>query len=200
MAGVSGPLLAEYANIPIAFEVRSVFSATGDAVGSLLRTERAVEHPYVKDYDSISERPPEWPIRFDTSRWALFLATVNDQRVGGATVAYRTADLDMLEGRDDLAVLWDIRVLPSFRRQGVGRRLFDVAEAWALAQGCCELKVETQNVNVPACRFYAAQGCELRVVREDAYPDCPGEAQVLWYKPLNGSRQADDPALPRLRQ
>ena len=199
-ASVSGPLLVEYARIPIAFEVRSVLSATGDSGGSLLQTERAVEHPYVKDYDAISVRPPEWPIRFDTAQWVLFLARVNDQRVGGATVAYRTADLDMLEGRDDLAVLWDIRVLPSFRRQGVGRRLFDVAERWALAQGCRELKIETQNVNVAACRFYAALGCELRVVRHDAYPDCPGEAQLLWYKPLKGSRQADDPALPRLRQ
>jgi hypothetical protein len=56
-----------------------------------------------------------------------------------------------------------------------------------MAQGCRELKVETQNVNVAACRFYAALGCELRFAREEAYPECPGEAQFLWYRVLPGS-------------
>ena len=88
----------------------------------------------------------------------------------------------MLEGRDDLAVLWDIRVAPPFRRTGVGRHLFDAVETWARPQGCRELKIETQDVNVAACRFYAAMGCELRVVRPGAYPEHPEETQMLWYK------------------
>jgi GNAT superfamily N-acetyltransferase len=99
-------------------------------------------------------------------------------------VAVGTAALDLLEGRSDLAVLWDIRVMPAVRGHGFGRGLFEAAEAWARARGCRELKVETQNVNVPACRFYAALGCELRLVQEDAYPQCPGEVQLLWYKAL----------------
>ena len=81
-----------------------------------------------------------------------------------------------------MALLWDIRVAPALRGRGIGRSLFAAAEAVAVAHGCQELKVETQNVNVAACRFYAAMGCELRVVRENAYPECPGEAQFLWYK------------------
>lgn len=82
-------------------------------------------------------------------------------------------------------LLWDIRVAPDRRGQGIGRALFHAAEEWALARGYRELKVETQNINVPACRFYAALGCRLRVVREEAYPTCPGEAQFLWYKALS---------------
>jgi len=42
------------------------------------------------------------------------------------------------------------------------------------------LKVESQNINVPACRFYDAQGCELRAVQHGAYPDLPDEVQLLW--------------------
>ena len=188
VASVSGALLAEYGSIPIAFEVRSVLSATTSPGESPFQTERAVVHPYVKDYDAISERPEDWPARFDTSRWALVLAKIDDRCVGGATVASRTAGLDMLEGREDLAVLWDIRVMPTFRRMGVGRQLFGAAETWARLQGCVELKVETQNVNVEACRFYAAMGCELRVARQGAYPEHPTETQLLWYKRFHDRR------------
>ena len=90
----------------------------------------------------------------------------------------------MLEGRDDLAVLWDIRVAPKFRGHGMGAALFRAVEAWAVARGCRELKVETQSVNVPACRFYQRQGCTLRRVNRHAYRDLPGEIQLLWYKNL----------------
>ena len=85
------------------------------------------------------------------------------------------------ESRDDLAVLWDIRVHPELRRTGIGSQLFRSAVEWARQKGCKQLKVETQDINVPACRFYAAQGCELRTVNPDAYPDLPHETQLLWY-------------------
>ena len=47
------------------------------------------------------------------------------------------------------------------------------------------MKVETQNVNVPACRFYARQGCVLGAINRFAYPDLPDEVQLLWYKTLS---------------
>ena len=90
----------------------------------------------------------------------------------------------MLEGGTDLAVLWDIRVAPSSRRCGVGTALFRAAAAWAADKGCRELKVETQNINVGACRFYARQGCVLRTARKDVYPALADEIQLMWYKDL----------------
>ncbi len=90
----------------------------------------------------------------------------------------------MLEGRDDLAVLWDVRVATEFRRRGVGSALFEAVEAWAQARGCSSLKVETQNINVGACRFYEGRGFELRVVDPLAYPEFPNETQMLWYKDM----------------
>jgi GNAT superfamily N-acetyltransferase len=92
----------------------------------------------------------------------------------------------MLEGRDDIALLWDIRVAPTARRRGVGAALFRAAEAWARARGAAWLKVETQNVNAPACRFYVRQGCTLGAVHRFAYPALPDEVQLLWYKRLVG--------------
>ena len=108
--------------------------------------------------------------------------------MGGAVVAYDTPGVYMLEGRRDLAVLWDIRVAPPVRGRGVGRALFLAAEAWATAKGCRQLKVETQNINVPACRFYLRQGCVLGGIRRFAYVEFPDEVEMLWYKEL-GHRQ-----------
>ncbi len=93
--------------------------------------------------------------------------------------------VEMLEGRKDLAVIWDIRVSPGFRRQGLGKVLFLASETWARARGCRWLKVETQNINVPACRFYAKQGCILGSIDTFAYPGFPDETQLLWYKDLS---------------
>ena len=164
----------------------TVLSARQGTDRPFVLTERRLDSPYVKDYDVIGDRPLDWAARFDTSQWVLFLAQAEGESLGGATVAFGTSGLDMLENRRDLVVLWDIRIAPTFRGRGVGRALFEAAEAWAVTRDCREVKVETQNVNVPACRFYAALGCQLRVVREDAYPQCPGEAQFLWYKALLG--------------
>ena len=100
-------------------------------------------------------------------------------------LAWRTDALDLLEKRTDLTVLWDIRVHPDYRHQGVGQTLFRAAEAWARARTCRQIKVETQNINVPACRFYAKQGCVLGAIHRHAYPDFPTEVQLLWYKDLN---------------
>jgi ribosomal protein S18 acetylase RimI-like enzyme len=184
IAGIPSQLLAEYAAIPIAFEVRSVLSALKGTERPVDLRESSVDPPYVKDYDAIGDRPLDWAARFDTSQWVLLLARSDGRSLGGATLALGTTGFQMSEDRSDLAVLWDIRVAPTARGRGVGRALIRAAEALARTRGYRELKVETQNVNAPACRFYEASGFELRVARENAYPECPGEVQLLWYKPL----------------
>ena len=180
---------AELALIPIAFEVESVFdvSAHDGGLGGLVLSERRLAVPYVKDYDAYEgESPTQWAERFDVSNWGLLGAHSDGARVGGAVVAFDTEGVRMLEGRRDLAVLWDIRVAPGSRGRGVGSALFRAAEAWAAERGCRQLKIETQNINVPACRFYARQGCVLGAINRFAYRELPDEAQLLWYKTLAG--------------
>jgi len=177
--------LADYAQIPIAYEVREIMEVVADGRGGFTLSARRLDTPYVKDYDAIrGEGPATWPQRFNLSNWALFAAYLNGRRVGGAVLAFRTAGLTMLEGREDLAILWDIRVSPEVRGQGLGSALFRAAEAWAGAKGCSQLKVETQNVNVPACRFYEAQGCVIGAINRRAYPDLPDEVRILWNRDI----------------
>ena len=181
------PNLQEYAQIRMSFEVREVLDVLtpNDGLGGFTLSERKLPVPYLKDYDAI-ESPLHWCRSFDTSNWAFFAARAEGVRVGGAAVAFDTPGLMMFEDRRDIAVLWDVRIAAEARRQGVGAALFKAAEKWAVAQGCRRLKVETQNINVPACRFYARQGCVLGAIHRFAYPEFPNEAQLLWYKDLTG--------------
>lgn len=179
--------LGEHARISTAFLIRSVFDVEvrGSGLAGVLLVERQVSEPSIKDYDAADEdRPTSWAQRFDVSKWGLVSAWDGAARVGGAVIAHDTASLDMLAGRQDLAVLWDIRVAPQRRRGGIGGLLFRAVEEWARCRGCRRLDVETQNINVPACRLYARMGCELRAIDRFAYPDLPHEVELLWTKPL----------------
>src|SRR5882762_228410 len=122
--------LSEYARLPIAFRVDRVLDVTARPEGGFVLSARSLEIPYMKDYDAVDgEGPSHWTRRFDVSNWTLFTARVAGNRVGGATVAFDTPGLTMLEGRRDLLVLWDIRVAPNARGKGIGSALFEKVEA-----------------------------------------------------------------------
>lgn len=179
--------LGAYARISTAFVVDRTLEVTlaDGGLGGMSLTETPVADPHVKDYDSIEgAEPARWPERFDVSNWGLIWACRDGARVGGAVIAFRAPSVRMLGGRDDVAVLWDIRVAPGQRRAGVGTALFRAAEGWARARGCGWLKIETQNVNTAACRFYRTMGCTLGAIDRFAYPGLPGEVQLLWWKAL----------------
>jgi GNAT superfamily N-acetyltransferase len=176
--------LDEYARIPIAFEVRSIFDVElqQNGLGGIHLHERTVS-PYIKDCD-VSNPPLSWPDKFDLKHWGIFLMMDRKKPVGGVAVAWNTAGADMLEGRSDLSVLWDIRVLQARRGWGLGKRLFRHAAAWSKERGCLQMKMETQNVNVNACHFYASQGARLGDIRRFAYrhePSVAHEIQLNWY-------------------
>lgn len=182
--------LAQYAQISIAFDVHDVLDlgAGPNGVPKLIVPTHRLASPYVKDYDAIDGGPTRWAERFDLSAWGFLVATIDGKHVGGtAVVIDTTGDLGMAGGRDDVAVMWDLRVSTGTRRQGVGASLFRAAEAWATTKGCRRLEVETQNNNVPACRFYERQGCVLKAGRRGAYPELPDEIQLLWSKDLSPS-------------
>ena len=179
--------LTEYATIPIVFMVDRILEIrlADGGLGGMSLTETTVRDPYAKDYDAdTGAEPTHWPGRFDISNWGLICARRDGARVGGAVIAWHTPGLRMLGGRDDVAVLWDIRVAPGQRAAGIGSALFRAAADWAGARRCRWLKIETQNVNAAACRFYHKMGCTLGAIDRFAYPNAPGEVRLLWWKPL----------------
>jgi GNAT superfamily N-acetyltransferase len=169
--------LAEYAQVPIAFEVtrRLVFEDGKEPAEAAVRR-------FVKDYDAI-EAPTEWAKNFDLSNWGILAAAAVGERAGGAVIAWKTPKLEMNLGGDEIAILWDLRVRPELRGKGVGRRLFGAAVDWSVKRGCLQKIIETQDINVPACRFYAAMGCVLTSVDAEAYPGLD-EVQLIWTRTL----------------
>jgi GNAT superfamily N-acetyltransferase len=178
--------LEEYAQVPMNFEVRSIFAVEplAGGLGGLRLVEVPVPNPYVKDYTT-EESPVDWPAKFDVRTWGFFLARQGELIAGAAAVAFVTTGVFVFEARRDLAVLWDIRVRPACR--GAGIPLFRHAAAWSRQRGCTQMKVETQNVNVPACRFYQRMGCELGEIRRYGYAGVPAvsaEVMLNWYLDL----------------
>ncbi len=176
--------LAKYAMIPIRFRITSRLCIP-EGVPALERVqlvEKPVGAPIEKDYDSLEgEGPRGWPHRFDMKNWGLFIAEDADRPVGGATVI-DAPDARMLGGeKKEVAVLWDIRVHPDRRGEGIGTRLFERACEWARAQGAKRLRIETQDTNVNACRFYAGRGCRLDRALQYVYPPpFDNEVMLIW--------------------
>lgn len=166
-------VLREYSRIPSTFRYSSLLEVIAEdrGVGGLVLKERAVAERE-KDYDEI-EPPMGWADTWDLSNWVVFYALVDGEPVGGCIVAHDTEGVDMLDGRLDVSALWDIRVSPRSRKRGIGSGLF------SRARKCRTMRIETQNNNLPACRFYARNGCELESIRRFHYRDLPEETQLI---------------------
>jgi len=178
----TGPAqLNDYLKISAAFEVRDKLI--------LKQTERGVEFvsekisvPYTKDYD-LYENPSVWYKKWDLEKWGLFIAeTETGLTAGAAAVAYDTPELTLTEKRKDITVLWDIRVNPEYRRKGTGKLLFEKALEFTKLKNCSLMKIETQDNNTGACKFYSAMGCILSEINPGVYSEFPGEIQLIWHK------------------
>jgi GNAT superfamily N-acetyltransferase len=181
-----------YSRIPNWYEVRSILriKPLDAGLGGFSVIEEQLAEPFIRDYDSHEEdNPTHWAGQFDLSRWGIFLASHEDGTpLGGAAVALETPvyPLDRFQ-REDMAVLWDIRVDPDHRRSGIGTRLLALAASWARDEGYGQLGIETDSSNVAACRFYARQGCELGAIHRFGYSGVPAVAEyamLLWYLEL----------------
>lgn len=181
--------LQTYASIPGALMVEEVFDVHEESAGpeGVRLIRRELTTPYIKDYDRPdSEHPSRWSERFDVTRWGFLTGTINGRDVARAAIVWDAPGVDLLAGREDSALLWDIRVAPAFQRRGVGSTMFRAVEDWARQRGAVRLLIETQNVNVAACSFYQRQGCYLGGFQRFAYSAFPEEVQLLWFKELSG--------------
>jgi len=177
--------LQEYASISIAYEYDKILQVhtVDNGLGGFTMKEVMLSSFRRKNYDEHQGNTPlDWSLRFDISKWGILLAMHRSAPVGGAAIAFGDLNIRLLDDRNDIAVLWDIRIDPEFRKKGIGSRLLSYSEAWAKTQGAKLLKIETQNINLEACRFYSRKGYSLEAINRMAYEDLPDEVQLLWYK------------------
>ena len=171
--------ITEYAHVPSAFFVDRILRVHADPATSSRwnLVEEPCPAPFTKDYDAIPDNhPTDWPRQFDTTTWRLFAAYVRGRRVGGAILISPRAPS---VGDEPASELWDLRVHPEWQRQGIATALWNHVES---AVRTPLLRAETQDINVRACAFYAAQGCTLVSVEPFAYPSLPNETRLVWQK------------------
>ena len=171
-----------YDTIPMNVDVRTEYrmKRIDNRLGLIF--EEVQVAPYRKDL-SVYERAVEYEEKFDIANWYFYMAFDEDKPIGAMTIAGRTPDLNMLSGRDDACVLWDIRVADNYKHQGIGQRLMDIGIEDARTAGYRQMIIECQNNNVPACHFYRKQGALLSKVDLYAYDsedDCKNEIQFVW--------------------
>lgn len=128
--------------------------------------------PYVKRYD-----PETFDARayLDQPDHAAWLAYVDGQLAGRILVD---------ENWNRFALIWEIAVDPPFRRRGVGRRLIEQAIGWARERRLPGVMLETQNINIAACRLYERCGFVLGGLDTFLYRGVlPGtrEIALFWY-------------------
>lgn len=184
--------LRRYASIPIAYQTETILRIIpqgGSGLDGLRLIEEQIDPPYLKDYDRMGgdTGPASWVKELGPENLVLYLAEKDGRAAGGFALMPDTSGFFLHEGRPDLALLWDLRVLPELRFREIGRSLFQFAVAVARAHDCRQMKIETQTTNPAACRFYAAMGCTLGAIHRYAYaaiPQAAQEAMLLWYLDL----------------
>ena len=92
-----------------------------------------------------------------------------------------------------LAQVDDLCVDRGRRRRGIGRALVAHAVDWARARSLPGIRLETQDVNVAACRLYAACGFVLHGFDRRLYavdPAARSETALFWYRFFDGAGEA----------
>jgi len=81
------------------------------------------------------------------------------------------------------AYIEDIAVAKNNRGKGIGAQLIKKAVEWARQKNLCGLMLETQDINLAACRFYHKLGFKIGAVDTMLYAnfDNCDEKAVFWY-------------------
>jgi streptothricin acetyltransferase len=138
--------------------------------GRIIHSVRPVT-PWIKRYPA-DQQAEAYLNRPDHAAW---LAYVDGHVAGQILVA---------EHWNRYAFVCDLTVDLPYRRVGVGSRLIARAARWAGGRKLAGVMVETQNINVPACRFYESCGFALGGIDAQLYrglPELAGEMALFYY-------------------
>jgi streptothricin acetyltransferase len=128
--------------------------------------------PYTKQY-----RAEEFDSKFymDHPHRAIFFAYLEEELAG---------EIRLRKNWNGYGYIDSIVVDSKYRNQGIGRALIQQAMEWAKTKGFPGLMLETQDNNVPACRFYESCGFALRGFDTHLYKagdSSADEIALYWY-------------------
>ncbi len=141
------------------------------AKGEWTWTEELVETPYEKQYPDDELDYSEYIGNPDK---IIFMAYVDNQCLG---------QIRLRRNWNKYCYIEDIAVGRVYRGMGLGRKLINIAIQWAKDSRMPGLMLETQDINLAACRFYYRCGFVLGAVDTMLYRNCINcdEKALFWY-------------------
>lgn len=133
-------------------------------------TEEIFSKPYFKKYED-----DEIDMSYvEDKRKAVFLYYEENNCIGRIKIN---------SNWNGYALIEDIAVSKDYRKNGVGKALLHKATEWALENNLIGLMLETQDMNVSACRFYAKNHFVIGAVDTMLYSNFPtaNEIAIFWY-------------------
>lgn len=112
---------------------------------------------------------------------AIFLAVSKDICVGSIRISTGWFGDGYIE---------DLAIDAQYRHLGIGKKLMESAVAWCKEQEYSGIALETQDINLQACRFYTKYGFELCGVNTRKYAllkECEDEIALYFYFRLSES-------------
>lgn len=120
--------------------------------------EQSIE-PNRADADAISERYVDdlisWCAKYSGT---IFVAEVQGQVAGFASVLARVPSEDLIERESEFAEITDLIVREQYRHAGVGTQLLQAAESYAANSGATRLRICVLSANEEAHRLYRMLG------------------------------------------
>ena len=127
----------------------------------------------VEPYEKILDVDPEDYTTFiDNPQKVIFFADVDGKPAG---------QIKLVPWWNKFGYVEELVVDPEFRGQGVGHALMARAIEWAKGQNLPGLTLETQDNNVPACKFYEKCGFVLGGFDLFAFRNLANASEIALY-------------------
>lgn len=141
------------------------------ADGKWMWTEEMFPTPCEKRYP---DEQLDYSLYINSPDRLVFLAYLDGQCVG---------QIRLKQNWNQYCLIEDISVANDHRNRGIGKKLMAAAIGWAKAGGMPGLMLETQDVNLVACRFYERCGFQLGGVDVMLYGNLVDkkEQALFWY-------------------
>ncbi|MDP5273531.1 GNAT family N-acetyltransferase [Chengkuizengella axinellae] len=129
---------------------------------------------YIKEYpeDTIIKDYSEF---IDNPKQIIYLAFLGEKVVG---------QIILKKSWNHYAYIDYIIVDSQYRRDGIGQKLIEQAKYWARTGGMPGISLETQNINVKACKFYDRCGFKIGGIDNYLYKGLDQQSKeiaIYWY-------------------